>query len=336
MKKLLLFLSLLLANNASAHWSDKGEHTHIFNQCETKEKIDTLNQPPVRLKLNAPKYPMKAQRRGLEGVVLVEFDVDVGGKVINPKVIWSENEVFNPSALKSVSSFIYKPALENGKPILSKGRTQNLTFLLEGNENTLNLGTDFDYILRDVKSGLRRGKVEKPIKKIDFLLTNKNLDGTTRAALLYLKASSLYRVEAPNEEIKSLLIESKQHYEEKIVQCEKGSVSVKSVTSMKLQTFGGILLGQMYLDESSWEKAEKELSEAILASRGSGLKSQRFYQAYLQLGMASYNQQKWCLAAKSWEKSKVLAKEYHINFPEQLANPFEYAQSKNPYKKVTK
>ncbi len=328
MKKLLLLLSLLLATNASAHSGDTGEHTHIFNQCETKEKIDTLNQPPVSLKLNAPRYPRRAQEKGIEGKVLVEYDVDVGGKVINPKVIWSENEVFDSSALKSVSSWVFKPALKNGKPILSKGLTHNLTFLLEDSENTLNLGTDFDYILRDVKSGLRRGKVEKPIKKIDSLLTNKNLDGITRAALLYLKASSLYKIKAPNEEIKSLLIESKQHYEEKIVQCARGSVSVKSVTSMKLQTFGGILLGQMYLDESNWQKAEEELSEAILASRGSGLKSQRFYQAYLQLGMASYYQQKWCLAAKSWEKAKILAKEYQINFPEQLTEPFDYAQSK--------
>jgi TonB family protein len=328
MKKLLLLLSLLLATNASAHSGDTGEHTHIFNQCETKEKIDALNQPPVSLKLNAPRYPRRAQEKGIEGRVLVEFDVDEGGKAINAKVKWSENEVFDSSVLKSVSSWVFKPALKNGKPILSKGLTHNLTFLLEDSENTLNLGTDFDYILRDVKSGLRRGKVEKPIKKIDSLLTNKNLDGITRAALLYLKASSLYKIKAPNEEIKSLLIESKQHYEEKIVQCARGSVSVKSVTSMKLQTFGGILLGQMYLDESNWQKAEEELSEAILASRGSGLKSQRFYQAYLQLGMASYYQQKWCLAAKSWEKAKILAKEYQINFPEQLAEPFDYAQSK--------
>ena len=97
---------------------------------------------------------------------------------------------------------------------------------------------------------------------------------------------------------------------------------------MKLQSFGGILLGQIYLDESSWEKAEEELTEAILASLDSGLKSQRFYQAYLQLGIASYYQQKWCLAAKSWEKAKILSKEYQINFPEQLAEPFNYAQSK--------
>ena len=328
MKKLLLLISLLLATNASAHTSDEDEHTHIFDQCETKEKIDILNQPPVPLKLNAPRYPRKAREKGIEGKVLVEYDVDVGGKVINPKVIWSENEVFESSVLKSVSSWVFKPALENGKPILSKGLTQKHTFLLEGNENNLNLGKTFNYVLRDVKSGLRTGKVEKPIKKLDSLLARKNLDEITRASLLYLKASSLYRVEAPNEEIKSLLIESKQHYEEKIIQFEGESVPVKSVTSMKLQTFGGILLGQMYFDESSWEKTEKELSEALLASRGSGLKSQRFYPAYLQLGMASYNQQKWCLAAKSWEKAKILAKEYQINFPEQLAEPFKYAQSK--------
>ena len=328
MKKLLLLLSLLLATNASAHSGDTGEHTHIFSQCETKEKIDTLNQPPVRLKLTAPKFPRRAQVRGIEGKVLVEYDVDVGGKVINPKVIWSENEVFDSSALKSVSSWVFKPALENGKPILSKGRIHTLTFLMQGSENTLNLGIAFDTIVREVQTGLRTGKVEKPIKKIDSLLARKNLDEITRAGLLYLKASSLYRVEAPNEEIKSLLIESKQYYEEKIVQFEEENVSVKSVTSMKLQSFGGILLGQMYLDESNWAKAEEELSEAILASLDSGLKSQRFYQAYLQLGMATYYQQKWCLAAKSWEKAKILANEYQINFPEQLDEPFKYAQSK--------
>jgi tetratricopeptide (TPR) repeat protein len=243
-------------------------------------------------------------------------------------VIWSEHEVFDSSALKTVSSWVFKPALENGKPILSKGRIHTLTFLMQGSENTLNLGSEFNNLVMKVRAGLRTGKVEKPIKKIDSLLARKNLDEITRAGLLYLKASSLYRVEAPNEEIKSLLIESKQYYEEKIVQFEEENVSVKSVTSMKLQSFGGILLGQMYLDESNWAKAEEELSEAILASLDSGLKSQRFYQAYLQLGMATYYQQKWCLAAKSWEKAKILANEYQINFPEQLDEPFKYAQSK--------
>ena len=330
MKKLLLLLSLLLVTNASAHTPiNEGEHVHIFNQCETKEKIDTLNQPPVSLKLKPPRYPQAALRRGKEGGVLVEFDVDEEGKVINPKVKWSENKLFDHSALKSVSSWVFKPALENGKPIPYKGFKRFIYFIIDGNENTLNLGIGFDSIVKEVRTGLRTGKVEKPVKKIDSLLAGENLEENTRAGLLYLKAMSLYKIKAPNEEIKNLLIESKQHYVEEIVQSERKNISVSSVTSMKLQTFSGILLGQMYLDESNWEKAEKELSDAILASRGSGLKSQRFYQAYLQLGMASYYQQKWCLASKSWEKAKILANEYQITFPKQLAEPLEYAQSKN-------
>ena len=49
MKKLLLLFSLLLATNASAHTEltrtgELIEHTHIFNQCETKEKIDTMRK----------------------------------------------------------------------------------------------------------------------------------------------------------------------------------------------------------------------------------------------------------------------------------------------------
>jgi TonB family protein len=313
-----------LVTNASAHTPiNEGEHVHIFNQCETKEKIDTLNQPPVSLKLKPPRYPQAALRRGKEGGVLVEFDVDEEGKVINPKVKWSENKLFDHSALKSVSSWVFKPALENGKPIPYKGFKRFIYFIIDGNENTLNLGIGFDSIVKEVRTGLRTGKVEKPVKKIDSLLAGENLEENTRAGLLYLKAMSLYKIKAPNKEIMNLLIESKQHQD-------------KGITSMKMQTFGGILLGQMYLDESNYQKAEEELSEAILASRGSGLKSRRFYQAYLQLGLASYTQQKWCLASKSWEKAKILANEYQITFPEQLADPFEYAQSKNPYKKVTK
>ena len=333
MKKLLLLLSLLLATNASAHTElthtgELIEHTHIFNQCETKEKIDALNQSPIPLKINAPRYPHRAQQKGIEGRVLVEFDIDEEGKVINPKVKWSENKVFDSSALKSISSREYEPALENGKPILSKGQTNLITFLMQGSENKLELGSEFNNLVMKVKAGLRTGKVESPLKKIDSLLARENLEERARAGLLYLKALSLYTIKAPNEEIKSLLIESKQHYVKEIVQSETGGFLIQGVTFMKLQTFGGILLGQMYFDESSWEKTEKELSEAMLASKGTGFKSQRFYQAYLQLGMASYNQQKWCLAAKSWEKAKKLAKEYQTDFPEQLAEPFNYAQSK--------
>ena len=319
MKKLLLFLSLLLATNVSA--------LSVFNQCEIKEKVDELNQPPIPLKKEAPKYPRKAQMGGEEGTVLVEYDVNEQGQVINPKIIWSEKEVFDNSALRAVSSWSYKPALEGGKPILYKNKKQLIYFLIEGSENELDLGSEFNNLVMRVKAGLRKGKVEGIIKRIDTLLARENLDEMARAGILYLKAMSLYKVKAPNEEIKNLLLESKRFYEKVVVEFNSKSTDIKSVTSMKLQTFGGILLGQMYFEESNWEKTEKELSEAIRASLDSGLKSQRFYTAYLQLGIASYNQKKWCLAAKSWEKAQELARVYKITFPDQLSDPLKYAQS---------
>ena len=39
-------------------------------------------------------------------------------------------------------------------------------------------------------------------KKIDSLLAGENLEENTRAGLLYLKAMSLYKIKASNEEIK--------------------------------------------------------------------------------------------------------------------------------------
>jgi len=351
MRRLLLLLSLLLTTNAYALVQiNESIKTHVFSQCETKEKIDTLNKSPVLLKIprllqsNVPNYPRRATRLFMEGGVLVEFDVDERGKVINPKVIWSENKIFNLTALKNASSSVYKPVLENGKTILYKGHKQETFFSMVDEQDMLNLGKKFDNLVLEIQYGLKEGKsakyfirrVEKTVKKIDSLLAREDLDKLTRAGLLYLKATCLYKIKAPNEEIKNLLIESKQHYVEEIVQSERGEYFVSSVTSMKLKTFGGILLGQMYLDESNWEKAEKELSGAILASiRMSGtdlpigLKRQKIYQAYLQLGIASYYQQKWCLASKSWEKAKLLANGYPMTFPEQLTEPLEYSQSKN-------
>ena len=318
-KKLVLLITLLLATNVSAN--------SIFSQCEKKEKVDAFNQPPIPLKKEAPKYPRKAQAYGEEGTVLVKYDIDEGGQVINTGVIWSENKVFNSIALNAVSSWTYKPALKEGKPIFYKEKKYLIYFLIEGSENELNLGSEFNNLVMRVKAGFRKGKVEGLIKRIDTLLARDNLDEMARAGFLYLKAMSLYKIKAPNEEIKKLLLESKKFYEKEIVQHKKKSVGIKSVTSMKLQTFGGILLGQMYFEESNWEKTEEEISEAIRASLGSGLKSQRFYTAYLQLGIASYNQKKWCLAAKSLEKAEDLAGIYKITFPVQLSAPMKYAQS---------
>ena len=74
----------------------------------------------------APTYPRQAQRRGLEGYVMIEFTVTKTGAVTNPVVVKAEPlNVFDRAALAAVLKFKYKPRVVNGEPIDVPG-VQNL------------------------------------------------------------------------------------------------------------------------------------------------------------------------------------------------------------------
>jgi len=57
---------------------------------------------------SAPTYPRNAIRLGREGYVLIEFDVDTDGSVLDPYVIESEpTGVFERSAIKAVRKWLF-------------------------------------------------------------------------------------------------------------------------------------------------------------------------------------------------------------------------------------
>jgi len=56
--------------------------------------------PHVQLETNRDWFPAAAKRMGLEGRVLVGFDITAQGRVTNISVIWSENSVFDSSAVE--------------------------------------------------------------------------------------------------------------------------------------------------------------------------------------------------------------------------------------------
>ena len=59
---------------------------------------------------SAPTYPRNAIRMGREGYVLIEFDVDTDGSVLDPYVIESEpTGVFERSAIKAVRKWLFSP-----------------------------------------------------------------------------------------------------------------------------------------------------------------------------------------------------------------------------------
>lgn len=80
----------------------------------------------------APTYPRRAQSRGIEGYVILEFTVDKSGKVTNPRVVEAEPPgIFDHAALEAVKKFKYKPRIVNGEPIEVPGVMHKITFQLE-------------------------------------------------------------------------------------------------------------------------------------------------------------------------------------------------------------
>ena len=63
----------------------------------------------------AANYPRKAVRKGQEGYVVIEFNIDTDGAVLDPYVIESEPPgVFERAAIKSVRKWLYKAPTYNG------------------------------------------------------------------------------------------------------------------------------------------------------------------------------------------------------------------------------
>ena len=67
-------------------------------------------QPP------APRYPRLAQRKGIEGQVLMELMIDAEGRLMSASIKKSGGNGFDEAALEAVRKAIFRPATQNGRP----------------------------------------------------------------------------------------------------------------------------------------------------------------------------------------------------------------------------
>ncbi len=75
------------------------------------------------------KYPRTAARRGIEGLVWVEFTVTRKGTVHSTKVLESKPPgVFDQAAMEAVQQFRYLPQYVNGEPVEVQGVSQFMQF----------------------------------------------------------------------------------------------------------------------------------------------------------------------------------------------------------------
>ncbi|MGB5257904.1 MAG: TonB family protein [Woeseiaceae bacterium] len=87
--------------------------------------------PLVNIFKVSPTYPSSAIARGLEGTVLVQYDVSAEGQVINVVVLESSHSVFEKPAVTAAYRFKYKPRVIDGVPYGANGLKNLFRFEME-------------------------------------------------------------------------------------------------------------------------------------------------------------------------------------------------------------
>lgn len=91
--------------------------------------VDTNAMPLVQVQ---PVYPNRAAQQGIEGYVVVEFDVNEKGAVVNPRVLYAEPEGhFEAASFRALERYRYQPKVVNGKEVKMLGIQQKFTFTLD-------------------------------------------------------------------------------------------------------------------------------------------------------------------------------------------------------------
>jgi protein TonB len=85
--------------------------------------------PLVRIN---PDYPPRAQQRGIEGYVIVQFTITATGTVKDAIVVEAmPRGMFDDAALKAIARWRYNPKVEGGTAVERVGIRTRLTFQLE-------------------------------------------------------------------------------------------------------------------------------------------------------------------------------------------------------------
>ena len=79
-----------------------------------------------------PIYPRRAQSRGIEGHVIVEFTVTKAGTTKDIRIVEAVPPgIFDKASLQAAAKFKYKPRVVDGQPIEVPGVQNKITFELE-------------------------------------------------------------------------------------------------------------------------------------------------------------------------------------------------------------
>jgi len=78
-----------------------------------------------------PDYPIKASELGMDGYVIVSFDVTEIGTVENVRIVETSHKMFNRAAIKAAERSRYKPKTVDGSAQVTRGLQKLFTFKME-------------------------------------------------------------------------------------------------------------------------------------------------------------------------------------------------------------
>lgn len=106
------------SSNKGLSYSD-GIRAELLDQ----EAIFNGGQNALRSYLSrSVKYPVIAEENGIQGDVIVQFDIEKDGSVVDVKIAKSIDASLDKEALRVVKnmSYLWKPAIKDGKPVRSR------------------------------------------------------------------------------------------------------------------------------------------------------------------------------------------------------------------------
>lgn len=84
--------------------------------------VEVVEELPVRLGGDTPKYPELLRNAGIAGEVMLEFVIDTAGRVEmgSARVVSSTHQLFNAPALAVLGSWRFRPARIGGMPVRAR------------------------------------------------------------------------------------------------------------------------------------------------------------------------------------------------------------------------
>ncbi len=125
--------AMLVVHRPHQHKAFSGFSTAELNSNASIATPDIAIKGYIPTQVVTPEYPKYALNRNITGRVVVQFDVDENGLVLNPRIVSAQpKSVFNKAVLKAIKEFRFTPLTMGDKPVITKNVTETFVFTIKG------------------------------------------------------------------------------------------------------------------------------------------------------------------------------------------------------------